>query len=77
MIQELKKICFDTLTGPEGKYSRKSLTSFVCLIVAIVLGVLDMFKCCTVNVEIFYGFLGLGGGTLAMTVWDKVKGKAQ
>lgn len=73
MIKEIKKIWLDTLTGPDGKYSRKSLTSFVCLMVAILLAILDALKCCTVNEEIFFGFLTLGGGTLAMTVWDKIK----
>lgn len=73
MFKELKKIWYDTLTGPDNKYSRKSLTSFVSFKVAIILAFLDVMHCCTVNIEIFYGFLGLGGGTLAMTVWDKVK----
>ena len=62
MMKELKKIWFDTLTGPDGKYSRKSLTTLVAFNVAIILALLDVLHCCTVNIEIFYGFLTLGGG---------------
>lgn len=75
-MKELIKIWNDTLKGPSGKYSRKSLTAFVCLFVAIGYAIAGMFDCCTLNIEVFFGFLGLGGGTLAMTVWDKIKPKA-
>lgn len=72
-MKEIKKIWNDTLKSPSGKYSRKSLTAFVCLIVAVGIGVADMFNCCDVNESIFFGFLGMGGGTLALTVLDKIK----
>lgn len=69
------KIINDTLKNPQGKWSRKSLTAFVSFINAILLG---WFIVISENVNIyaisvFYGFLGLGGGTLALTVIDKIK----
>jgi hypothetical protein len=71
------KILDDTLKNPDGKYSRKSLTSFVCLGVAIVLAIIDTLHCCEVNIEIFFAFLGSAVGTLGMTIYDKMKNKAQ
>ena len=68
------KIFKDTLMQ-NGKYSRKSLTAFVSFICAVLIGffiVIVPF----VNIyaiSVFYGFLGLSGGTLGLTVIDKVK----
>lgn len=67
------KILDDTLKNPDGKYSRKSLTAFTCLFVAIVLAVIDTLHCCEVNIEIFFAFLGSAVGTLGMTIYDKFK----
>ena len=69
------KIINDTLKNPEGKYSRKSLTALVSFFNAIVVGWYILYTP-NVNVyaiSVFYGFLGLGGGTLALTVVDKIK----
>ena len=73
------KIINDTLKGPDGKWSRKSLTTLVSFVNAIIVGwwVLIAEKG-TVNIyaiSVFYGFLGLGGGTLALTVVDKIRNK--
>lgn len=68
------KLISDTLKNPQGKWSRKSLTTFVSFINAIAVG---WFIVVAENVNIyaisvFYGFLGLGGGALALTVIDKM-----
>ena len=75
MIREIKKIWFDTLTGPDGKYSRKSLTAFVAFVACLVTFVLDGLKWFEINTELWYGMLTLTGSTIAMTVWDKGKKK--
>jgi hypothetical protein len=77
MIKELKKIWYDTLTGPDNKYSRKSLTTFICLTVCIATFIMDGYKWFDVNIELWYGLLGLSGATIGMTVWDKSKAKAE
>lgn len=73
------KIITDTLKH-RGKWSRKSLTAFVSFIVAVIIGVYIVVSDFVLEQEInryaisvFYGFLGLGGGTLALTVIDKIK----
>lgn len=81
----IRKIWKDTTTNPQtGKYSRKSLTAFISMFVAILVGcyivVSDYFLDREVNqyaILVFYGFLGLGGGTLGLTVIDKVKNGKQ
>lgn len=80
----LKKIWYDTTTNADGKYSRKSLTAFISMGIAIVLGgyivISDYFLDREINqyaILVFYGFLGLGGGTLGLTVIDKIKNKQQ
>ena len=74
----LKKLDSDTLRNPDtGKYSRKSLTTLLAMINAVAMGWwLLLAEKGTVNVysiSVFYGFLGLGGGTLALTVIDKIR----
>ena len=74
------KLINDTLKGPNGKWSRKSLTAFISMIIAVIVGVYivvsDYFLDHEINqfaIMVFYGFLGLGGGTLGLTVIDKIK----
>jgi len=76
------KIINDTLKSADGKYSRKSLTSFVSFIISILLGsyivTSDYIIGKEINryaIDVFYGFLTLSGGTLALTVYDKIKNK--
>jgi hypothetical protein len=82
MMKEIYKIINDTLKGPTGKYSRKSLTMFSSWIMAILTGVYITLSDYIINqeinkyaIEVFYGFLLLAGGTSAITVWDKIKNK--
>lgn len=74
----LKKLDSDTLRNPDtGKYSRKSLTTLLSMLNAVAMGWwLLLAEKGTVNIysiSVFYGFLGLGGGTLALTVIDKLR----
>jgi hypothetical protein len=74
----IRKLRDDTLKK-DGVYSRKSLTTFVSFVNAIIIGWIIVFATKgTVNVyaiSVFYGFLGLGGGTLALTVIDKIRNR--
>jgi hypothetical protein len=80
----IQKIINDTLKGPDGKYSRKSLTTFISMAISILTGIYivvsDYFLGREINqyaIMVFYGFLGLGGGTLGLTVIDKIKNKTE
>ena len=83
MFKYINSIINDTLKGPDGKWSRKSLTAFLSMFFAFFIGsyivVSDYFLEREVNqyaIMVFYGFLGLGGGTLGLTVIDKVKNRS-
>lgn len=72
----------DTLKSPNGKWSRKSLTVFVSFVLAVLIGAYIVISDYIIEreinryaIEVFYGFLLLGGGTLGLTVYDKIKGK--
>lgn len=74
----IKKLDTDTLRTPgTNKYSRKSLTTLLALVNAVAMGWwLLLAEKGTVNIysiSVFYGFLGLGGGALALTVVDKLR----
>ncbi len=76
----IEKILKDTILHPEtGKASRKSITAFVSFAIAIIYGpilhvIFFLFGKTWEPIEwIFFGFLGLGGGTIALTVIDKMK----
>jgi hypothetical protein len=71
------KLINDTLKSPEGKWSRKSLTTLVSFINAIAVGwyIIAVPEVNIYAISVFYGFLGLGGGTLALTVVDKIRNK--
>lgn len=76
------KILEDTLKGPNGKFSRKSLTAFFSFIMACLVGVFivisDWFlpELKTINqyaIMVFWGFLSLAGGAITLSVVDKMK----
>ena len=74
----MKKIIDDTLKSPNGKWSRKSLTSFFAFWVALALGlyivVSDYIIEREINryaIDVFQSLLLLVGATLGLTVWDK------
>jgi hypothetical protein len=78
------RIINDTLKGPDNKWSRKSLTAFISMVISVLTGayivVSDYFLDREINqyaIMVFYGFLGLGGGTLGLTVIDKIKNKTE
>jgi len=79
----MRKLIDDTLKGPNGKNSRKSWTSFLSFLLAIITGLYIVFSK-EVNpyaISVFQGFLILGGSVLGMTVIDKIpftrKGKTE
>ena len=72
------RIIDDTLKSPNGKWSRKSLTSFFAFWIGLVLGgfivVSDYFLEVEVNryaIDVFQTLMLLTGATLGLTVWDK------
>jgi hypothetical protein len=81
-MKTLEKIINDTLKSPNGRWSRKSLTTLSSWIMAIMSGafitISDYFLSKEINsyaIQVFYGFLMLSGGTTAMTVYEKLKNK--
>ncbi len=71
------KIINDTLKNSNGDYSRKSLTTLVSFANSILMGWYIILQPEVNNsaLTVCLGFLGLGGGTLALTVIDKIKNK--
>jgi hypothetical protein len=73
----LTKIINDTLREPDGKWSRKSLTTFVAFHSAIIYEFILPFISnkagfeFTHNQYVFDGLLLLVAATLGLTVWDK------
>jgi uncharacterized membrane protein len=72
------KIIDDTLKSPNGKWSRKSLTSFFAFWIGLALGafivISDYFLKEEVNryaIDVFQTLMLLVGATLGLTVWDK------
>ena len=72
------KIIDDTLKSPDGKWSRKSLTSFFAFWIGMLLGgyivISDYFLQVEVNryaIDVFQTLMILVGATLGLTVWDK------
>ena len=72
----MKKLINDTLKH-RGKWSRKSLTTFVSFMLAVLTGcyIVLTLEVNMYAISVFYGFLGLGGGSLALTVLDKITRK--
>lgn len=74
----MKKIIDDTLKSPNGKWSRKSLTSFVSFFCALILGFYIVISDRVIDreinryaIDVFQTLLLLTGATLGLTVWDK------
>jgi len=81
-MNNFKNIIDDTLKGPHGKWSRKSLTAFASFLMAVLVGLFIVIEPLflepeqTVNqyaITVFLSFLGMSGGTLGLTVIDKMK----
>lgn len=73
MNDKLNKLIDDTLKERNGKWSRKSLTMFVCTIMSVLTGsFIVLSKEINSSAEIvFLGFLGGALGTAYLTVKDK------
>lgn len=76
----IQKILKDTLINPkDGKVSRKSITALVSFGISIIYGPILHIVFFSIGMKwepiewVFFGFLGLGGGTIALTVIDKMK----
>jgi hypothetical protein len=69
------KIIRDTLQNGQGKFSRKSLTTFVSFMVALTLALTNHFLDYELNLEVFRDLLYVGTGTLLMTVGEKAYNK--
>lgn len=79
----LDKLVNDTLKEPDGRYSRKSLTTFASFTLAALVGIFivvsNYFFKEEINryaIDVFYGFLLLSGGATAATVYEKLKNKS-
>ncbi len=78
------KLFKDTLQGPNGKWSRKSLTMFVSFAISIILGFYIVISDYILNeeinryaIEVFSGFLILTGALSGVTVFDKFYGSGR
>lgn len=75
MIKSIQKLIDDTLKTPKGKWSRTSLTMFVCLISALNYLFYELKVHGIFYVEAFYGLLGVATGMKWIDVLDKHKSK--
>lgn len=67
------KIVRDTLKNPRtGEWSRKNLTSFFSLLYAMAYPAYGMVFDKTVHEFVVIGFLGLAGGMLGVSSWEKL-----
>lgn len=76
------KVVSDTLKSPDGKWSRKSLTSFTSFAIAITIGIYivssDFFLTKEINkyaISVFDSFIILAGYLLGVSVLDKLQNK--
>jgi len=74
----IDKLIDDTLKERNGKWSRKSLTMFVCTVMSVITGIYIVFSNLVIDRPIadaaevvFLGFLGGALGTGYLTVKDK------
>lgn len=72
----IKKLTYDTLTK-EGKFSRKSLTTFTAFSFAIIYEFVLPFFEVTTKEYVFTSLLILVGATLGLTVADKFSRKEE
>lgn len=54
-----------------GRFSRKNITVFVCLVYAILYSTYGMIFDKTVHEFVVWGFLTLAGGLLGVSSWEK------
>jgi len=71
ILQIKMKIFKDTLQNEEGKYSRKSLTAFVALVLSVGYEFLLPWFDVPTKEYVFITLITLTGSTLGLTVWDK------
>lgn len=76
MIKSIQKLIDDTLKTPKGKWSRTSLTMFVCLITALIYLGHETIKNNTFHIEAFFFLLSVAVGLKGIDVFDKHKSKA-
>lgn len=67
----MSKIIDDTLKSPNGKWSRKSLTSFFAFWLALLYEGVLPFLGLETKEYVFTTMMLLVGATLGLTVWDK------
>lgn len=79
MKNPFKKIIDDTLKSPNGKWSRKSLTTFISFIISIITGVYIVIShyfttnpISTDAILVFFGFLTMAGYSNHLSLKDKV-----
>lgn len=72
-LSEIRKLRDDTLKGPTGDYSRKSLTTFTWVVMSVLTGIYIVYTIPEQAINVFYGYLALAGGALGLTVVDKIK----
>lgn len=77
MKKLIQTVLNDTLKSPNGKYSRKSLTMFVSFGMAVLVGGYVVHIRPQDGIQVFYGFLALGGGITGMSIYDKYKNGGQ
>ena len=77
-----KKIIDDTLKSPNGKWSRKSLTTFVSFIISIITGVYIVISHYFTNnpistdaILVFFGFLTMAGYSNHLSLKDKIENR--
>lgn len=76
LVDEVKKMWFDTLTNPEtGKYSRKSVQIFFSFNFCLLSGIVTLLTDLEVPEFIFVGMLGIATGTTLFSVIDKYNTK--
>jgi hypothetical protein len=77
-----QKLINDTLKSPDGKYSRKNLTTFVSFVIAVLLSFIVIignisFKIPIDNnaVIIIFGFLTMAGYQGSLALKDKINNR--
>jgi hypothetical protein len=75
MKQAILKLINDTLKTPKGKWSRTSLTMFICLFAALDYLSYELISHGKFYIEAFYALLGVATGMKWIDVLDKHKSK--
>lgn len=69
---DVSKIIDDTLKEPCGKWSRKNLTMFVSLNVAIIVSFITVFKYESNATAVLYAWLAMATGQSVLMLKDKM-----